>query len=429
MPKILQTGTYSASNKGDATLQLVTARMLSRHVGDAHITISCPFPEQDATAYRPFAVSGTSRRNLVTGTVLLLRALLWRTLQNVGIDWAGLIAHPELRAFHSADLVVDVSGDMLTEDYGPHVAYSHFLPILTALALKRPVMIMAQSVGPFSLTRPLARLMLNRVDRITVRDELTVDQLRSLRLTNTSVELTADVAFCLEAADAARAEAIMVEEGISIGDRPLLGVAVSRLIAQKFWRKANDTAKHATFQDFFANLLDEAARTLGADVVFIPHVLGPRNSADDRILSSEIAARMQSQAHVIHGDYHPEETKAVIARCALFLGSRMHANIAALTSGVPAVAVSYSHKMPGVFDRLGVGEFVCPLTDLTQDHILQLLERASEQRKEVHAQISAHLPDLERRAIRNFDIAADLLSERAGGRQCEVNPAPAERSE
>jgi polysaccharide pyruvyl transferase WcaK-like protein len=88
-----------------------------------------------------------------------------------------LVNNPELTAIRDTDLVVDLSGDMLTEDYGPHVAYSHFLPILTALAMGRPVMLCAQSIGPFKLTRGLARFILNRVSLITVREAISFNYL------------------------------------------------------------------------------------------------------------------------------------------------------------------------------------------------------------------------------------------------------------
>ena len=67
MPRILLTGTYASRNKGDAALEL--------------------------TAKGPYF----------------------------------LIPDEELQQILKSDLVVDLSGDMLTQDYGPHVAYSHFL--------------------------------------------------------------------------------------------------------------------------------------------------------------------------------------------------------------------------------------------------------------------------------------------------------------
>ena len=46
--------------------------------------------------------------------------------------------------------------------------------------------------------------------------------------------------------------------------------------------------------------------------------------------------------------------KAVIGQCDFFIGSRMHACIAALSQGVPCVGVAYSMKFAGVFDTVGM---------------------------------------------------------------------------
>ncbi len=51
-----------------------------------------------------------------------------------------LILDEELQQILKTDLVVDLSGDMLTEDYGRHVDYSHFLLRVNGitLSLERP---------------------------------------------------------------------------------------------------------------------------------------------------------------------------------------------------------------------------------------------------------------------------------------------------
>ena len=41
-----------------------------------------------------------------------------------------------------------------------------------------------------------------------------------------------------------------------------------------------------------------------------------------------------------------------------FIGSRMHSCIAALSQGVPCVGVAYSKKFEGVFDTVGMAEWV-----------------------------------------------------------------------
>jgi polysaccharide pyruvyl transferase WcaK-like protein len=44
--------------------------------------------------------------------------------------------------------------------------------------------------------------------------------------------------------------------------------------------------------------------------------------------------------------------------CDFFVGSRMHACIAALSQGIPTVGVAYSRKFAGVFDIVGAADWV-----------------------------------------------------------------------
>jgi polysaccharide pyruvyl transferase WcaK-like protein len=53
-----------------------------------------------------------------------------------------------------------------------------------------------------------------------------------------------------------------------------------------------------------------------------------------------------------------------------FCGSRMHACIAAVSSGVPTVPISYSRKFTGLFESLGYS----PVADCKADSEDQILE-------------------------------------------------------
>jgi colanic acid/amylovoran biosynthesis protein len=57
-------------------------------------------------------------------------------------------------------------------------------------------------------------------------------------------------------------------------------------------------------------------------------------------------------------DYDQHEIKAVIGRCDFFIGSRMHSCIAALSQGIPTIGVAYSKKFEGVFDSIGMRNWV-----------------------------------------------------------------------
>ena len=49
---------------------------------------------------------------------------------------------------------------------------------------------------------------------------------------------------------------------------------------------------------------------------------------------------------------NPIKAKSFIADCDLFIGARMHATIAAISTGVPVIPIAYSRKFTGLFKTL-----------------------------------------------------------------------------
>jgi polysaccharide pyruvyl transferase WcaK-like protein len=56
--------------------------------------------------------------------------------------------------------------------------------------------------------------------------------------------------------------------------------------------------------------------------------------------------------------------KYLIGNCNFFLGARMHSCIAALSQGIPAIGYAYSDKFLGVFESVGVTDYVVDLRDV-----------------------------------------------------------------
>jgi colanic acid/amylovoran biosynthesis protein len=412
MAKILQTGTYCSSNKGDAAMEFSMARALQAHLPGTDITISTPFPELDREAYAPLAVARCNRRRLIWGSFLLLRAWLWGRLHPwLGSAVQSLIANEELRATRDADLVIDLSGDMLTEDYGPHVAYSHFLPILIAGAMRRPYMLCAQSIGPFRYTKPLARRVLRGAALVTARETITRDYLREMGVAEDRIVMTTDMAFLLEPAAGERVRQVMQDEGIDGEDRPLLGISLSNL-ACNHYRKRNPNAASAEFTAMFARLLDTISAKYNYRIVFVPHVTGPRPSADDRLFATRIMEQMQAPAIVIRGDYTPDVLKGIISRCSAYMGARMHANIAALTSGIPTLAIGYSHKTEGIMQLLEQSRYVCDIATLDEDRVAACFAELHENRESISSTLLERAAQLRERAFHNIELAEGLLNKR-----------------
>jgi polysaccharide pyruvyl transferase WcaK-like protein len=157
-------------------------------------------------------------------------------------------------------------------------------------------------------------------------------------------------------------------------------------------------------------VVDGLVEKLGATVVLIPHDTDPM--LDDRVVARRIAENVKHSAKVkvIDGMYTAPELKAIIGLCDLFVGGKMHANIAALTMCVPTVALQYGHKFHGIMSLLGQDEYVCD--QLTVHEVMSKAEHAWSNRASVSAELTTKATILKKRSLENAVLAADLLSSR-----------------
>jgi len=159
------------------------------------------------------------------------------------------------------------------------------------------------------------------------------------------------VLFCLDTAPEKRIKEIMALEGIKRNNKPLVGISLSKLMENL------DT----NYVPSMAKLIDFIIENLDVEVLFIPHVAHAKSlGADSRDTQNKVfeKVRNKSSVMVINGDYYPQELKGLISTCDLFIGSYMHACIAALSSCVPSLVLGWAHKFKGIMSLVGMDEFV-----------------------------------------------------------------------
>lgn len=403
--RVLLTGTYCSKNKGDASMQQVFSDEVRKERPQAQIIIAAPFPKIDAGHYTTTTIVKSGRRNLPLATLHWLFLVGLRVLRHRPNRY---LLNAEIDEMSRADVVVDLSGDMLTEDYGPVVGYSHFLPLLQAQALGKPVIICAQSVGPFRYLKCLARRILSRAALITVRESITPKLLDELNGPSIKSVRTADLAFLLKPAAPDCIDALFEKEGIPAKPtRPRLGVSVSALLTNRTNRHLGTGRENSI--DSFALALDAVAEELGIEVFLVPHVFGPKPAGDDRQAGEKLASLMRNPPLRLRGEYRPEEIKGMIGRCDAFVGCRMHANIAALESGVPVLAIGYSHKTRGILSDLGLGDWILPIDEIDPKKLTDGIARLFTESSAYRQLLRAKLPAMRQSATENIDLAMQVI--------------------
>jgi polysaccharide pyruvyl transferase WcaK-like protein len=97
---------------------------------------------------------------------------------------------------------------------------------------------------------------------------------------------------------------------------------------------------------------------------------------------------------VLDHQYNQSEVKWVIGKCDWFCGMRMHATIAALSSGVPTAALAYSGKTMGVFASVGVEDAVVDARKESTAAAAELLLERWHTRNALAQRLNARLGDV-----------------------------------
>lgn len=310
------------------------------------------------------------------------------------------------RHLRRCDLVLDIgAGDSFADIYGAMRFMKILVPKLLTVAAGRPLILSPQTMGPFKRwwTRRLALHALARAREVFTRDTLSTRFLGEIGFRGTVKEST-DVALRLPfAAPAAR------EPG-----RVRVGINVSGLLFNGGYTRGNMFGLAADYPALMRALIgDMQAR--GAEVHLVGHVISVNHVVEDDYRVSETLAAEFPGTVLAPCFSSPSEAKHYIATLDFFMGARMHACIAAFSSGVPVVPMAYSRKFAGLFGTLGYDVTVDCRTE-TAEAIREKVAAGFDQRAALRARIADCVAEGERRLAR-YDAALDrCLAETAAGR-------------
>jgi len=417
-PKIVILGYTTKLHKGQQALLVSRINALREVMPGAQFFVFAKYPEGEVSLDRVEFLSHLRKpthAGMIVTLQLLIQTLAWSILHKVTrVTFKGLIKDPRLQMIYQSDLVVTLGGDNISVDYG-HLNYLftiiHYLfPVL----LHKPLVIYAEGIGPFcnKIDKLLARFLLERASLVTLRENISLVNVNSLHSKKLTPYVTADSAFLLEVAPTWRAKAIMKEEGFKDTANAIVGFSVSRLISSYGFSSCKDTrAKYQSFVEIMARLADYVVDEWNATILFVPHVMVRKH--DDRMVGQDISKIMRNTHRVVllEEDYTAAEMKAVIGRCDLFVGCRMHAVIAATSMSVPTLAIAYSQKTYGVVgDMLGLNEFILDIKDLSYERLVELMDKAWSRKSDIKVQLKQGTTILKNRALDNARLVKQLLS-------------------
>ena len=304
----------------------------------------------------------------------------------------------------TVDAAVDVSGFLFSDQRGR--ASSPLIPLVEAFERRgKPFVFLPQAWGPFEQTdvRTLARRAVAAATLSFARDDVSHGYLRALGASG-QVEQAPDIAFLFQPSP--NGDQLVADLGLD-PDRPIASIAPNMRVYERTGGEGIDNVYGQALTRVGQSLLDRDVQ-----ILLVPHEILPpvEDRQDDRYLCTIISKALGTQDVVaVTEDRSAEDLKAMIGASDLMLGSRFHALIAALSSGVPSVAVGWAHKYPELLGEFGHEHLVVDHNSLTAADLETAVLRVWDARGEMRDAILETLPSVKQRSAHAFDRTRAVL--------------------
>lgn len=296
----------------------------------------------------------------------------------------------ESEAFEKNSVALSIGGD----NYCYGTAYNLHLAGLNRNLQRRGIktVLWGCSVNPETVTASMRRDFA-RYDLIVARESFSY---RILKDCNPNTIFACDPAFTL------KIEKLPLPNTFTEGKT--VGINISPMIQK------NETVLGITLKNYIA-MIEYILNNTDYQIALIPHVVIANN--DDRKPIQQLYELFKATGRIcVINDCNCFQLKGFISRCALFIGARTHATIAAYSTCVPTLVVGYSTKAKGIAtDLFGTEEhYVLPVQQLrTKNDMIEAFIWLNANRKRIQHHLQEELPKYTSTAQTAVNAVKDLL--------------------
>lgn len=289
-------------------------------------------------------------------------------------------------------------GNLLQDNTSTRSLLFYLSMVWLAKKLKMKVMFYANGIGPLKkgLNRMLTKKIMNKVDVITLREQLSFTELEHMEIGKPRILLTADAALTVTDGCRTADEDLLQRLGIQ-KDKPLLGISLRKY-------PGHEKFEHEKYEAVIAKAADHIASVYGAFPVLIP-----MQHPDDLPILENVAAKMHHECCIVREKLNVSQTYNLISKMHVTLGMRLHALVFSAVAAVPMVGLVYDPKIQGFLDCIkqpSAGD----VRLLEYDNLVKLTGQVWQNREDISRQLEACIPALKEKARENAKVAVDLIT-------------------
>lgn len=242
------------------------------------------------------------------------------------------------KQFDEMDCIFDATfGDGFSDIYGKLWNVTTNLAKQIAIFSSTPFILLPQTYGPYKniLLRLWAKKIVKTVNIAFSRDNDSAVEI------NKNIIVGTDLAFALPYK---RGEYKFDNKKLKIG------LNVSSLL----WEGGHEIKLETDYREYCRKVIEKYSNMENVEIHLIPHVIN-LEKFDALENDSRICKLLHSKYKntIVAPDFlTPIDAKSYISEMDIFIGARMHATIAAFSTGVVTIPFSYSKKFEGLFGNI-----------------------------------------------------------------------------
>lgn len=408
--RVLLCGGTLTGNLGGPAMYDSIVDELKKYNLEIEVTILSKYPNDDKAeceirGYNMVAYP-TMSQLVIGGSFFVLGSIL--KLLHIPYHW--MAKKGGLDAYFVNDIMIDTSGISFSDDRSFSNVLINTLWFLPAIVSGIPMVKMSQSMGPYNkwYVKLLGKIVLNRLEFMVCRGEKSY-KLTKAFLKKDNIYNLPDTAFCLEPLIGNEKDELLRRYQLISGEYIAVGPSY---VMRDYFDKG-------VYSDIVAEALNNIVRISKRKIIFVPHSwihsaqVGADTINDDLAVCKEIASKMDTESYeIVSEGMSARHMKALIGSAYMTIGSRYHFLIAALSSGVPSMALGWSHKYRELFREFDIDEYVLEYTEMNCEKVKEYVAKIYENRDVVKEKIEEKLSDVIKRSANNEKYVFDFLKQK-----------------
>lgn len=379
-------------NKGAEAMLLTIADALRENCRDTRIYVACERAYHDTAARHGLIPRSCEREvNLYKRSIEKIRSIY--------MDF-------------KCNYFVDVGGYQFSDNHGCSVIEKKASVNRRRRRMGSRLYYMPQAWGPFQNTRTCnaVRKIIETADLIFVRDAYSwAHVMRHFGDEKSKFKIAPDIAWTFNGDAACAGEAVLRAHGLErrAGSR-VVGIVPN----MRVYERSDGHGLNNLYVQHLATIVRYLREKHDSDVVLVGHEYNAigLQMHDDRILCKNVyeACGRPKRVAVVDAELTARRMKSLIGHFDACIGSRYHSLIAALSQGIPVMAIGWSHKYDALLSSVGLDSNMLPISMATED-LCKEIDRFLGGIERMRATVCTYLPAIKKEAAEAVKIVTEKI--------------------